>query len=67
VDGNADGYADPGELINYTFEVCNIGNVTLNNVTVSDPLVSVVGDRRMDVGECDSTTFTGSYAITQTI
>ncbi len=66
VDGNADGNADPGELINYTFTVTNIGNVTLHNVTVTDPkIVEVGGPTTLDVGEADSTTFTGSYAITQ--
>ncbi|MBW8384425.1 MAG: hypothetical protein K0M69_18125, partial [Youngiibacter sp.] len=66
VDGVADGMADPGELINYTFTVTNTGNVTLHNVTVTDPKVTVVGGpTTLDIGEVDSTTFTGSYAITQ--
>ena len=61
-----DGYANIGELITYTFEVCNTGNVTLNNVTVTDPLVTVVGGPTvLDVGECDSTTFTATYAVSQ--
>ena len=67
VDGDGDGIADPGELINYTFTVTNIGNVTLTNVTVTDPSVTVVGGpiATLAVGASDSTTFTGSYTITQ--
>jgi uncharacterized repeat protein (TIGR01451 family) len=66
VDGDADGFADVGETIVYTFSVQNTGNVTLNNVTVTDPLVTVSGGPTMlDVGETDTTTFTGTYVITQ--
>ncbi|MDM9632409.1 DUF7507 domain-containing protein, partial [Robiginitalea aurantiaca] len=65
-DENQDGYADVGETISYTFAVKNEGNVTLTNVTVTDPLFTVVGGPiTLDVGETDDTTFTGSYAITQ--
>ena len=39
----ADGYADVGETITYTFTVKNIGNVTLYNVIVTDPKVTVSG------------------------
>jgi uncharacterized repeat protein (TIGR01451 family) len=66
VDGDGDGYADPGEAINYTFSVKNTGNVTLHNVTVTDPKVTVVGGpTTLDVGETDATTFTGVYYLTQ--
>ena len=66
VDGNSDGYANVGETINYTFTVKNEGNVTLTNVTVTDPKVTVVGGPiTLGVGETDSTTFTASYVITQ--
>jgi large repetitive protein len=68
VDGDADGFADVGETITYTFAVTNEGNVTLTNVTVTDTVggVTIVGGpTTLDVGETDTTTFTGSYVITQ--
>ena len=43
VDGDGDGYADAGETMAYTFTVKNIGNVTLYNVAVTDPKVTVSG------------------------
>jgi len=65
-DENQDGFADAGETISYTFSVENIGNVTLTNVTVTDPLVPVSGGpTTIDVDETDGSTFTASYTITQ--
>ncbi|MFA5634004.1 MAG: choice-of-anchor K domain-containing protein [Candidatus Dojkabacteria bacterium] len=65
-DVDGDGYADVGETISYTFTVTNEGNVTLTNVTVTDPLVTVSGGPiTLGVGETDSTTFTATYTITQ--
>ncbi|NLZ24734.1 DUF11 domain-containing protein, partial [Candidatus Dojkabacteria bacterium] len=65
-DENGDGFANVGEIISYTFTVTNEGNVTLTNVTVTDPLVTVSGGPiTLDVGETDSTTFTATYTITQ--
>ena len=72
VDGaDGDGFADPGELVNYTITVTNTGNVTLHDVTVTDPSATLVrgadvignNDASFDVGEQWS--FTGSHAITQ--
>jgi len=67
--GNGSGLSNPsvvGDIITYTFEVCNTGNVDLTNITVSDPLVLVSGGpiATLAVGACNATTFTGSYAIT---
>jgi uncharacterized repeat protein (TIGR01451 family) len=66
-DANNDGYANVGETISYQFKVCNVGNVTLKNITVTDPLVTVSGGPipTLNVGACNSVAFTGSYIITQ--
>ena len=56
-----------GDLINYTFSVKNTGNVFLTNVMVTDlnPLVTVIGGPiTLAPGEENTTTFTGTYAIT---
>ena len=56
----------PGDVIEYTFRVKNTGNLSLTDVTVIDPLVTVVGGPiSLAVGEEDTTTFTATYAITQ--
>ncbi len=66
VDGNNNGFAEVGETINYSFTVKNEGNVTLTNVTVTDPKVTVVGGPiTLSVGQTDATTFTASYVLTQ--
>ena len=54
-----------GDVIPYNFEVCNTGNVTLTNVSVTDPLVTVTGiPITLAPGECNQTSFNGSYTIT---
>ena len=67
LDLGLDGIATPGDVITYAFTVTNTGNVTLSDVTVTDPLLTVVGGplASLAVGAVDSTTFTGTYAITQ--
>jgi uncharacterized repeat protein (TIGR01451 family) len=67
LDLGADSTASVGDLITYTFTVSNIGNTTLNNVVVADPLPGVVitaapinnfaPDATQDI--------TGTYALTQ--
>src|SRR4029434_9890350 len=66
-DTNGDGNADVGETITYTFTVTNTGNVTLFGVTVTDPIITVSGGPLSSLapGDFDSTTFTGTYVVTQ--
>ena len=67
----ADGFADPGELISYGFTVTNVGNMTLGNVTVNDPLVSgiayVSGDTNADglLQVDEAWDYAATYAVTQ--
>jgi uncharacterized repeat protein (TIGR02543 family)/uncharacterized repeat protein (TIGR01451 family) len=61
--------ANPGDLIDYTFEVSNDGNTALTNVAVTDPDVSPItcpsGNPIASLAPGVSETCTGSYAITQ--
>ncbi|MGL4310402.1 MAG: DUF7507 domain-containing protein, partial [Paracoccaceae bacterium] len=70
VDTNANGRTDAGDTITYAFAVTNTGNVTLSAITLADPLpgVTLTGGpiASLAPGATDSTTFTGSYTITQT-
>ncbi len=64
LDDGGDG-ATPGDLINYTFTVTNTGNVTLSNVTVTDPIVSPISCPQTTLLLGESMVCTGSYAIIQ--
>jgi hypothetical protein len=57
-----------GDSIDYTFSVENTGNVVLTNVVLSDPGIVISGGpiASLGVGVTDTTTFTGTYIITQT-
>ncbi|HOW25853.1 MAG TPA: gliding motility-associated C-terminal domain-containing protein [Bacteroidales bacterium] len=60
------GVTNPGDQISYKFTVTNTGNVTLTNVTVTDPLLTVTGGPiTLLPGQVNSTTFTATYTITQ--
>ncbi len=63
----ADGYANPGELITYSFVVTNTGNLTLHNVTVTDPLpgLSAISCPKTTLVVGESMTCTATYAVTQ--
>ncbi|KFF02904.1 gliding motility-associated C-terminal domain-containing protein [Flavobacterium reichenbachii] len=66
-DTNGDGYAQPGELIRYTFLVSNTGSMDLNNVTVTDPKATISGSpiASLPVGQLNVTNYTGTYVLTQ--
>ncbi|OWY19726.1 hypothetical protein C7N43_26110, partial [Sphingobacteriales bacterium UPWRP_1] len=66
-DVNGDGFTGVGDIINYAFTVTNTGNVTLTNVTLSDPLIFEAGGpiASLAPGASNSTAFTGIYTITQ--
>ena len=59
--------ADVGDTITYAFTVTNTGNVTLTNVTVTDPKVAVAGGSIVSLapGASNNTTFTATYTLTQ--
>ena len=61
-----DGSPDPGDTISYTFTVQNTGNITLQNVTVVDPLATLTGTTipTMAPGAIDTTTYTAVHTIT---
>ncbi|WP_300008487.1 Ig-like domain-containing protein, partial [uncultured Dokdonia sp.] len=65
-DTNGDGIVNEGDSVVYTFTVTNNGDVPLFNITITDPLVDIIGGPiDLDPTESDSTTFTAIYAITQ--
>ena len=55
------------DQIEYKFYVTNTGNVTLNNIEITDPLVVVNGGTlsSLSPGETDSITYSAVYTITQ--
>lgn len=67
-DENGNGNVEAGETVTYTFTIKNTGNVPLSNILIADLLPGVVitgGPISLGVGESDSTTFTGTYILTQ--
>ncbi len=66
------GLQDPpqeDDVISYTFEVTNTGNVTLTDITLTDILPGIVLSggpiASLDPGDVDIGTFTATYEITQ--
>jgi len=66
-DANNDGIVNAGDVIEYDFTVTNTGNVTITNIMVTDPIVTVSGGPLASLAPqaLDSTTFTATYTITQ--
>ncbi|SIO26393.1 DUF7507 domain-containing protein, partial [Algoriphagus halophilus] len=61
-------YNAAGDVITYTFDVSNTGNVTLTDVTVSDPLsgLSAITPGPVTLAPGENQVFTATYTITQT-
>ncbi|WP_373396579.1 hypothetical protein V8V91_17720 [Algoriphagus halophilus] len=55
------------DVITYTFDVSNTGNVTLTDVTVSDPLsgLSAIISGPVTLAPGENQVFTATYTITQ--
>jgi gliding motility-associated-like protein len=66
-DENEDGLVQVGETIDYSFIVTNTGTVAIGNITITDPLVDVLGGPLaiLEPGAVDDTTFRATYTITQ--
>uniref|UniRef100_UPI001BDABABE DUF7507 domain-containing protein n=1 Tax=Pedobacter sp. B4-66 TaxID=2817280 RepID=UPI001BDABABE len=65
-DSNADGKVNVGDQINYTFKVENTGNVSLSDISISDPKVTVTGGPvSLAPNAVDNTSFTAVYTLTQ--
>ena len=74
LDLGADGEASPGDIITYTYEVTNCGNVTLSDVTIMEEAGSFSGTGDLPIPTAlnsptllpgASATVTSTYAITQ--
>lgn len=66
-DGNANGRVDAGEIITYTFDLTNTGNVTIKTLTVTDPRIGMSnkGTVPASLAPGASAVVSGEYAITQ--
>ena len=64
VDGDGNG-PDVGDTIDYTFTVLNAGNVTLTDVSVTDPLVGAVDCPADTLAPGADMVCTATYTLTQ--
>ncbi len=64
-DTNGNSIRDAGDTVNYTFVVTNTGNVTINNITLTDAGTVVTGGPiNLNPGAVDNLTFTATYVLT---
>ena len=61
---NISGGVSPGDVFTYTVVVTNTGNVTLHNVTVSDPKLTPNSSDCATLAPNASCTLTGTYTVT---
>ncbi len=66
LDLGVNGTADPGDIINYTFDLTNSGNITIENLTVDDPDIGFTSSVIPTLAPGDMTQVTTTYAITAT-
>ncbi|WP_460318041.1 DUF7507 domain-containing protein, partial [Algoriphagus taiwanensis] len=59
-------YQNVGDNIRYEFVVTNSGNVTLDQVSLNDPLAGIIGQSLGTLAPAESKTLSGIYPITQT-
>jgi uncharacterized repeat protein (TIGR01451 family) len=64
-DVNANGLADVGDTISYTFVATNTGTVDLTNVTIDDPKVGAISPASAAIGANSNATFAATYVVTQ--
>ncbi|MBC7641228.1 MAG: T9SS type A sorting domain-containing protein [Flavobacterium sp.] len=66
-DYNNDGFTNVGDVVNYQFTVNNPNNVAIDNVVVSNQQLIMNGSPITSLAamSSDSTTFTGTYVLTQ--
>lgn len=66
VDVNGDGLVDAGDTINYTFDVTNTGDLTINDVGINDATVGTVNcpSAANALAPGDSVTCSATYTIT---
>ncbi|WP_025742934.1 BspA family leucine-rich repeat surface protein [Aquimarina pacifica] len=68
IDANNDGVLNIGDQVAYEFIIENTGDEDIVNISISDPLPGIVLEGNpidLDTGERDTTTFTGTYMITE--
>ncbi len=69
VNPGVDAIVNAGDIVSYTFSVRNAGNVTLTNLTLTDPVAGVIlaGGPIVSLAPnaLDTSTFTATYVLTQ--
>ena len=64
--GSKENITAAGDVIAYQVNVTNDGNIDLNNVTVTDPLVNnLTGNNDTVLNVTETWTYTGNYTVTQ--
>ena len=66
IDMETETYSAVGQVINYTITVENTGNVTLTDITVTDPTATITGGSPIaSLAPGETATATASYTVTQ--